>query len=176
VFPAGEVNWWSPESEKKMFADTIMSLSWTGYNSSILIAGARARLSLPDTHQWITATFKERQMSNGYLMLIGGGYGKDYSGNFSEQAAAAGIVSELLMQSVGGIIRVFPAWPETINGRFANLSAEGGFLVSAEQKNGKVTQLEILSTVGGKLRFLDPSSGRIVERETRPNERIRLSP
>lgn len=162
VFPAGEVNWWSPEAQKKIFADTIEKLSWTGYNSTMIMAGARARLSMPGTHPWITDAFKQRQMPNGYLMMLGGGYGKDYSGNFSEQVAAAGIVSEMLMQSVGGVIRVFPAWPKTLDGKFADLSAEGGFLVSAEQKDGQVVKLDITSTAGGRLQVLNPWPGKTV--------------
>ena len=49
-------------------------------------------------------------------------------------------------------------------------------LVTAEQKAGKITKLEITSTVGGKLRLLDPWTGKIVERETIPGQIIRLNP
>lgn len=85
VFPAGEVTWWSPDVEKAVFARTIETISTTRYNSAIMLAGARARLSLPGTHAWITKTFKERQMPSGYLMLQGDGYGNDTRGNYSEQ-------------------------------------------------------------------------------------------
>jgi alpha-L-fucosidase 2 len=78
----------------------------------------------------------------------------------------------MLMQSVGGIIRVFPAWPKTLDGRFAHLSAEGGFLVSAEQKAAKVVKLEITSTVGGRLRLLDPWAGKITDCKTKAGERL----
>jgi hypothetical protein len=156
VFPAGEVNWWSPEEEKQIFAQTVETASWTGYNSSMILAGARARLSMPGTFEWIKKTFQERQMPSGYLLLMGGGYGRDTRGNYSEQVAATGIVSEMLMQGVGGIIRVFPAWPAEHDGKFANLSAERGFLVGAEQAGGVVTRIDVESTVGGTLRLLSP--------------------
>ncbi len=81
---------------------------------------------------------------------------RDKHGNYSEQFAASGIVSELLLQSVWDIFRIFPAWPKEKDGEFANLRAEGGFLVSARQSGGKITRLEILATVGGKLRLLSP--------------------
>ena len=48
-------------------------------------------------------------------------------------------MSELLLQSVGDILRVFPAWPAEKAARFAKPPcAEGGFLVRAEQQAGKV--------------------------------------
>ena len=65
-------------------------------------------------------------------------------------------VSELLLQSVGDILRVFPAWPREKAARFANLRAQGGFLVSAEQADGRVREVGITSSVGGRLRLLSP--------------------
>ena len=190
VFPAGEVNWFSPAEEKEIFARTIQSIKTNGYNSVIMLAGARARLSLPGTHAWIARSFQRRQMPGGFLTLIGdyrGGRSEeeaaaggfligDYRGNYVEQVAASGIVSELLMQSVGDIIRVFPAWPRELDAKFANLSAQGGFLVGAEQKSGKVTRLEITSTVGGKLRLFNPWTGEIIERETKLDEHMEFEP
>ena len=60
------------------------------------------------------------------------------------------------MQSVDNIIRVFPCWPKETAASFTNLRAQGGFLVSAEQAGGRVTKLEIISTVGGTLRLVSP--------------------
>jgi hypothetical protein len=65
-------------------------------------------------------------------------------------------ISELLVQSVGDIIRVFPAWPKDKDAEFEALRAQGGFLVSAEQKDGEVVKLDIESTVGGTLRIVSP--------------------
>jgi hypothetical protein len=65
-----------------------------------------------------------------------------------------------------------PCWPKEQDARFTNLRAQGGFLVSAAQKDGKVTKLEITSTVGGTLRLLNPWTGKIVERATQPGERL----
>ncbi|MCP4610062.1 MAG: hypothetical protein GY845_15245 [Planctomycetes bacterium] len=60
------------------------------------------------------------------------------------------------MQSVHGIIRLFPAWPKDKDAAFSNLRAQGGFLVSAEQKSGKVLKVGITATVPGRLRMLSP--------------------
>jgi len=53
---------------------------------------------------------------------------------------------------------------------------QGGFLVSAEQKAGKIVKLEITSTVGGTLRVLHPWTGTLLERETQPAEIIEIRP
>jgi hypothetical protein len=71
--------------------------------------------------------------------------------------------------------RVFPAWPKEQNAEFESLRAQGGFLVSAEQKDGKVTKLQIASTIGGKLRLLDPWTGKFIERETQPREKLEIN-
>ena len=41
-------------------------------------------------------------------------------------------ITEMLMQSQGGIIRLFPFWPEDKEAAFCDLRARGAFLVSAE--------------------------------------------
>ncbi|KKK84074.1 hypothetical protein LCGC14_2787000, partial [marine sediment metagenome] len=66
------------------------------------------------------------------------------------------LITEFLMQSVGDTIRVFPCWPEDQDAAFADLRAQGGFLVTAAQKGGQVVRLEITSTVGGTLRLVSP--------------------
>ena len=148
--------------EKAIFARTVETISWTGYNSTMILAGARARLSLPGTHEWITRTFQERQMPNGSLQLAG-----DTRGNYTEQFAACGIVSEMLLQSVGGIIRLFPAWPKDKDARFDRLRAEGGFVVSATQNSGQIKSVTVLSTAGGKLRWVNPLAGSAASAEER---------
>ena len=70
--------------------------------------------------------------------------------------AVARFVNELLLQSVGDIIRLFPAWPTASDARFANLLAYGGFEVSAEQTGGKIANVRITSTVGGPVELVSP--------------------
>jgi len=58
-------------------------------------------------------------------------------------------ICELLLQSYGGIIRLFPAWPRDKSASFESLRAEGGFLVSSSLENGEVGLTKIYSTNGG---------------------------
>lgn len=66
--------------------------------------------------------------------------------------AAASATIELLLQSWGGKVRVFPAapdaWPDAT---FHRLRAEGGFLVSAQRKSGRTAWIAIESTMGESL-------------------------
>ena len=190
VFPADVVTWWSPEKQKALFARTISSLRWNGNNSSIILSVARARLSIPGTSEWVRKTLAARYRQNGTFELNRVGAGINSYGHYTEQFAATMAISELLVQSVGDIVRVFPAWPKDTPARFENLRAQGGFLVSSAQADGAVREVRIIATVGGKLRLLSPwatiavarngagasalkcDARRIVALDTRPGERL----
>jgi len=77
-------------------------------------------------------------------------------GNFLAMQA----VHEMLLQSWGGRLRVFPAvadrWPDV---SFRRLRAEGGFIVSADRSGGKTTRVEITATVDGPLQLTTPFGG-----------------
>lgn len=156
VYPAGEVNWFSPAAERQIFANTIAGLSSNGNNGMIILAGARARLSMADAHTWMRAQFQARQRANGLLKIAPGNAAFNSYGHYTEDFAATAVINELLLQSVGGILRLFPAWPADQEAAFENLRAQGGFLVSAGFKDGATTECGILATAGGRLRFLNP--------------------
>ena len=62
------------------------------------------------------------------------------------------IASELLLQSHGGIIRLFPGVPDDFTGSFTRFLAQGGFEVSAAMKKGIITQFRIRSLAGGTVK------------------------
>jgi hypothetical protein len=171
VFPAEQVTWFSPEPVKELFRRTIKDTKHNGNNSNVIFNIAKARLSLPEAVPDTKAWFKSRELPNGLFVW----QGHEHGTFIPEGIGVAALVTEFLMQSVGNVIRVFPCWPEEQNAKFTNLRAQGGFLVSAEQKDGKVTHLEITSTVGGILRLLDPWTGKLVEQATRPGQRLTFS-
>jgi hypothetical protein len=156
VFPGEVVTWFSPPAEKELFARTIQGCRWNGNNSAIILAVARARLSMPDTFDWLRTELKARTRPNGTLTLNRLGHGINNYGHYTEQFAASMAVSELLLQSVGDTVRVFPAWPKDKPAQFHNLRAQGGFLVSAVMADGGVERVTVESTVGGCLRLLSP--------------------
>jgi len=170
IFPAEQITWFSPEKEKQLFERTLRWIKHRDDNAHIMINVARARLSMPEAYVKSREHFLKLLTPNGlFAEWPGHGY------YLAESWAFAGLTGEMLLQSVGDIIRVFPAWPKDKDAAFADLRAQGGFLVTAEQKGGKVLRLEIRSTVGGKLRLLSPWDGTIIERNTKPGENVRLT-
>jgi hypothetical protein len=172
VFPGNEMTVFNANKKQlRLMKRSIARTKNTGSNAFIILSIAHARLSMPNTLAYMSGQFKPRQRSNGTLKLGPGGgtYNdghKDFAlGYFTEEFAATAAVSELLLQSVGHIIRVFPAWPREKDGSFVSLRSRGGFLVSAEQADGEVRQVAIKSTVGGKLSMLSPWSTIHVQRE-----------
>ena len=153
LFPAEQVSWFSKESEKDLFKRTInwIDSRYNRNNSVVMINVARARLSMTDdvindTKSW----FKGKEQPNGLF------YWKAHGFYMSEQTAVSGLITEFLLQSNDDIVRIFPAWPKDKNAEFSNLRARGGFLVSASQKNGAITNFTVESTVGGELKLVSP--------------------
>ena len=72
-------------------------------------------------YNWIANVFSQYQQANGILILNG-----IQGANFTEGFAVSGVISEMLLQSVGGIVRVFPAMPSTQNASFSNLAHRAG--------------------------------------------------
>ncbi len=83
-------------------------------------------------------------------------------GNF----AAGQAVHEMLLQSWGGRLRVFPALPgEWDDVSFDRLRAEGGFIVSATRRGGETLRVSVEATVDGRLRLRNPFRGDSFESE-----------
>lgn len=70
---------------------------------------------------------------------------------------AAAAEMEMLLQSWGGKIRVFPSTPSFwTDAYFLGLRAEGGFLVTSRLKGGKVVYVQIVSEAGGTCKIVNP--------------------
>ena len=62
-------------------------------------------------------------------------------------------IAELLLQSQGCVIRLFPGWPPDRAARFSGLLARDGFVVNAEQDARGRISARIRSTVGRPCRL-----------------------
>jgi hypothetical protein len=167
VFPCDVVTFESTEAERAMFAHTLELLEHNGNNAPVMMAVARARLSTPDAWEFLHTELARRERRNGTLSFnrLVPPHRFNAFGHYTEMFGAALPVTELLVQSVGGVIRVFPAWPMEIPASFASLRAQGGFLVTAAVSDGKIGEVRIESTVGGRLRVLGPWAKTMVERD-----------
>lgn len=82
------------------------------------------------------------------------------------------LITECLLQSHGGVIRVFPAWSE--DAAFSGLVAEGHVEVSALRRDGEVRQICLKRLPGGvtRIRIKSPWSGKIMECELPEGETV----
>lgn len=158
VFPCDVVTWRSPAEELALFSGTIGGLRWNGNNSTVMLAVARARLNMHDTQEWLREEIKARLRPNGTLTLNRRRPHHHFNdfGHYTEQFGVGMAVSELLLQSVGDVIRILPALDSGTEAKFVGLRTQGGFLVSASGSAQSVDEVIIESTVGGPLRLLCP--------------------
>lgn len=77
-------------------------------------------------------------------------------------------LSDMLLLGVGGVMRLFPCFPEDVPAAFHCLRAPGAFLVSAEKRGQEVDYAVIQSLAGGRLRIANPWPGRARLREQQP--------
>jgi hypothetical protein len=192
VFPGDMVSFQSPSEQQELFKRTIESLRLYGFNDMVMMAVSRARLSMDDTMDWLKKEVHARTRPNGTITLNPLKPFSKYNnhGHYAEQFGTGIAVSEMLIQSVDDIIRLFPAWPKDKKAEFDQLRTQGGFLVSAKQNDkGEIGPVRIQSTVGGPLSVVSPwktiqANGKkqepdakgIILIETRPGEMIILTP
>ena len=152
VFPCDQVTWFSPEAEKDLFRRTIAVTRHNFNNSNVNFNIARARLSMPEAVTESKKWFLSRELPNGLFQWQGHAHGT-YMG---EMTGIAGLIDEFLLQSVGNKIRLFPCWPADQDASFSGLRAQGGFVVSAELRDGRVASATIVSDAGKELCLLSP--------------------
>jgi hypothetical protein len=145
---------------------------------------ARARLSMPEGYTEGKRWFASRELPNGLFVWAGHGHGTF----MGEMIGIAGLINEYLLQSVDNKIRLFPCWPADQDAAFSRMRAQGGFIVSASFKNGKVESASIESVANKQLVLLSPwktmrVNGRPVEIgkdglvriDTRPGDVLEIS-
>ncbi|MCC7465177.1 MAG: hypothetical protein IT261_02850 [Saprospiraceae bacterium] len=162
IYPLGLLDAQNDKDERTIksslfLLDAVGTGAWCGYSFSWL-ASLRARALDGAGARDALRIFAEAFVSPNSFHLNGDQSGKGYSGftyrpftlegNF---AFAAGL-QEMLLQSYGGLIRVFPARPKGWeSASFRNLRAEGVFLLSADAQTVQVTAEQ-----GGALRIMLP--------------------
>jgi len=71
-------------------------------------------------------------------------------------------ISEMLLQSFQGKLRVFANWVTSSDARFGNLRAWGGFLVASRLQGGTVQYIRIASEQGQPVTVVNPWAGKTV--------------
>lgn len=166
VFPGEDFGLHSDSVTRQLLKNTFLNQQNEGGNDLVFIHLQAARIGMLDLER-----FKRQVMystlPNGAatdrVMQVHGRYSDateysymDKKGIWLENFALPVVINECLMQSYQGTIRLFPNWPMQQDAAFQDLRAVGAFLVSASLKSGQVTQIKIVSEVGGTLRLYLP--------------------
>jgi len=172
IFPLGILNTEGTVGDRRIIrssfdqVDRLGTKQWTGYSFSWM-AAMRARAGLGEEALKFLTTYAESfTLRNGFH--CNGEQTRKGLSDFHDRAftlegnfAAAQAVHEMLLQSWGGRIRVFPAVPASWrDASFKNLRAEGGFAVSAMRREGRTLKVSVKATVAQELRLKNPFGGR----------------
>ncbi|MFK3979288.1 glycosyl hydrolase family 95 catalytic domain-containing protein [Micromonospora sp. NPDC050397] len=79
-----------------------------------------------------------------------------------EKAGATEAVNNLLLQSDGGVLRLFPVWPSNRNASFVKLREKDALVVSSAFQAGRVTYVDITSEAGRTVRLQHPWPGQTI--------------
>lgn len=170
LYPLGLIHSEGSEAERKILDATLAQLEthgtdwWTGYSFSwfacMLARAGRGEAALGYLEKYLAFTGRNGFHLNGDQS--GKGYSKFTYRPFTLEGnmLAAQAVHEQLLQSWGGIVRVFPATSERWKDvEFRDLRAEGALQVSALRKGGLTRRVRIRAEKGGVVRLRDPFAG-----------------
>lgn len=201
VFPGEEHGLHSDEESFRIALNSYKHQRNEGSNELVLLNMAGVRLGALDLERFKRAV-EYRLLPNGtctdMVVQVDGRYPDDWPfdymkrmGIWFENFALPLVVTECLLQSYTGTLRLFPNWPKEKVAEFRTLRAVGGFLVSARLEAGRVQWIEVLSEAGSPLSLVNPwpggarclreggesaHRGEVITLETRPGERLRFEP
>lgn len=147
IYPAGAINLNSDKKTLKIAKNTYFAndrrLDDNG-SVSYLPCGARLCVSPEFLLEGIHSNIGIFALPNALFAHEGG--------CLEHCATIPATVNEMLMQSCGGVIRLFPCWNKS-DAAFRNLRAQGAFLVSAGMLDGTVKNVSVTSEKGRNCRL-----------------------
>ena len=171
VFPGEEVSDRPPRETRDLFWRTLETFKKISVNGHVIVNAARVRAALP--HAW-------ELVKRDILDFIGpNGASDTYNlGTVVENLSITLPITEFLLQSHEGLIRVFPGLPDSVSAQFSSLRARGGFTVNAAREEGATKVVELWHEQGGLCLIENPwgkesawvTSGKGTSRRVRPNE------
>ncbi len=166
VFPGEDHGLHSDPETMQLLKNTFFNQQNEGGNDLVFINLQSARIGMLDLERFkrhVNYSLLPNGTTSDRVMQVHGRYGDNTSycymdkmGIWFENFGLPVVVSECLIQSYDGTIRLFPNWPLEKDAEFQNLRAVGAFLVSASLKNGKVNEIKVTSEVGGVLKMILP--------------------
>jgi len=171
VFPGEDVGLHSAPEELEIALTTWRNQRTEGGNELVFQNLQGARLGVLDLERFkrqIDYCLLPNGTCTDMVLQVGGRYldetPYDYMarmGIWFENFSLPVVINECLLQSYTGHLRLFPNWPEGLDGAFQDLRAVGAFLVSASFAQGQVRWLRVTAEVGGSLSVINPWAGRV---------------
>lgn len=148
IYPYNLVNWDQPESRALISQSLTNWLSYKNALAGFSFTGAASIYAATGNgdkaYQWLNELFDRFVQANTLY--------RESGPVIETPLAAATSIQEMLIQSWGGKIRIFPAIPTSWkNGSFKQLRTEGAFLVSADRQHGSTQNIKVTSLTGGAL-------------------------
>jgi hypothetical protein len=172
VFPCEQVGIGKGEERLEIARRTAKTIRLEGGNDVVWQPLVRARLGVLDL-EWFKREVRYCQVEGGYTndraRQAGGRYRDTTNFDFmmrmgvwTENLSLPVVLNECLLQSWTGVLRLFPNTHNLRAARFRDLRAVGALLVSAAWDGRTVSDVELLSEKGARVRLVNPWPGRKV--------------
>jgi hypothetical protein len=188
IYPAGLIGLDSPPALLAVARNTVEVMGrWRDTNgmNSFYPAAVRVGYSPETILRELRAMIEAIGLPNGFI--------RDNPHGIENCSIVPATVNEMLCMGHQGVLRLFAAWPKDRNAKFRDLRVPGAFLVSAERRDGEVSDILIRSEQGRTCTVENPWRDRNVRvyrdgesaelatglrfaLETRPGERLTLTP
>ena len=160
VFPGGDIGLHSDQDLYTLAKNTLEHVNSYSGDGFIMIPMAWMRLGMKEK----VAVFKDWCRDRTRWRNGASGYASNNSsitnvGPVMENVAMTAVISEMLLQSYDGKIRLFPAVPDEMSARFASLRTVGAFLIASDIDQGHVKFVRIKSLKGQACTVYDPWPG-----------------
>ena len=120
--------------------------------SGVLVAAALARMGQSEPAMAVAENVCKNVSTSGFIANKNSFYVQ-----LDSPPGFALMLNEMLLQSYDGVLRIFPAAPDSDESlRFHSLRAQGGFLVSAERRKNLTQYVIVQSLCGNKLVMRNP--------------------
>jgi hypothetical protein len=156
IYPLGTMNWDQPENRALIeqsldhwigFKGALQGYSYTG--ASLICS----RIGRRDEAVKLLNQFLDKYVKPNTLYTESGPV-------IETPLSAARAIQEIVLQSWGGKIRIFPAVPDGWkDASLASMRAEGAFLVDAVRSGGKTTLIRLTSLAGRPCRIVTDMTG-----------------
>jgi alpha-L-fucosidase 2 len=136
IFPGEEISDRSPRKTRDLFWRTLETFKKISENGHVIVNASRVRVALPNAWELIKHDILD--------FIDANGASDTYNlGTVVENLSITLPITEFLLQSHEGLVRVFPGLPDSVDARFNSLRARGGFMVNSVRQRGKTRIVEL---------------------------------